>query len=304
MFEFIDAFGKEHQLIKGFRTRVFPGWEKICDFKYELPSFRSVLLKRLSDGKFVLQMLQRLGLYRFRLLNSELLEFGCYDGSLSYMLSILPINRIVASDVIGYYVNQRNSATPERQRVYLDELKTKMRFGRAKKIEYVEDDITCSKFDSSSFDFIISREVLEHVPQYEQMFKEISRLLRPGGITYHEYNPFFSITGGHSLCTLDIPWGHARLNEVDFERYLDCYRLSEKNMALQFYKNNLNRMRLFDLHSSLEAAGLQVLKVWGKYHSRWKYVSQDVVDDVKRIYGSVDEKDLLFYVYTVMGIKR
>ena len=75
-------------------------------------------------------------------------------------------------------------------------------------------------------------------------------LLRPGGVIYHDYNPFFSLNGGHSLCTLDFPWGHARLDHGDFERYLEERRPEAAVQTLRFYDESLNRMTLADLRGA------------------------------------------------------
>ena len=69
------------------------------------------------------------------------------------------------------------------------------------------------------------------------------RILKPGGYSFHEYNPFFSFNGGHSLCTLDFMWGHVRLSSIDFPKYLKQFRPFEYDLAMRFYKENLNRMR-------------------------------------------------------------
>ena len=60
------------------------------------------------------------------------------------------------------------------------------------------------------------------------------RILKPGGFAFHQYNPFFSYNGGHSLCTLDFC--HVRLSAKDFERYLKQFRKEEYEMAMNFYK--------------------------------------------------------------------
>ena len=63
-------------------------------------------------------------------------------------------------------------------------------------------------------------------------------------------NPFFSFNGGHSLCTLDFMWGHVRLSETEFERYLIQFRPKENKVAMKFYRNNLNRMTLKKLNTA------------------------------------------------------
>ena len=44
------------------------------------------------------------------------------------------------------------------------------------------------------------------------------------GIVFNKYNPFFCQGGGHSLCSLDFPWGHVRLTPIEFDRYMEEYR--------------------------------------------------------------------------------
>jgi len=46
------------------------------------------------------------------------------------------------------------------------------------------EDATRLTFDNASFDFIMSFEVLEHIPDYLAAFNEVQRILRPGGRFY------------------------------------------------------------------------------------------------------------------------
>src|SRR4029079_979735 len=109
-------------------------------------------------------------------------------------------------------------------------------------VTFIEDDITTSALEAASFDVIVSFEVLEHAARPAATFAAIHRLLKPGGVGYHDYNPFFSLIGGHSLCTLDFAWGHARLDHDDFERYLREVRPDAVAQTLRFYDESLNRM--------------------------------------------------------------
>ena len=111
-------------------------------------------------------------------------------------------------------------------------------------VEFVEDDITASALEPGSLDAVVSFEVVEHVADPAAAFAAIARLLRPGGITYHDYNPFFAINGGHSLGTLDLPWGQARLDDADLERYVREIRPAEADRALGFVRESLNRLTL------------------------------------------------------------
>ena len=109
-------------------------------------------------------------------------------------------------------------------------------------VSFIEDDICNSRIESSSKDLIVSWDTLEHLNNPQKAFEEIFRILKPGGYTFHEYNPFFSFNGGHSLCTLDFMWGHVRLSSADFQNYLKQFRPYEYDLAMRFYEKNLNRM--------------------------------------------------------------
>ena len=149
----------------------------------------------------------------------RILEFGCFDGAVAQAFAAMPDTSVVASDLARYYVVQRPNA-PSRAELAAETDRLRGLRHRAAaaggwtadRVTFVEDDITRSSLERESFDVIVSFEVLEHVADPGETFKAIARLLRPGGITYHDFNPFFSQIGGHSLVTLDFPWGHARLS--------------------------------------------------------------------------------------------
>ena len=173
---------------------------------------------------------------------------------------------MVASDLARYYVVQRPGATVDPDLSQQQELLARIRERAAVAagvapalVDFVEDDISRSTLETASFDAIVSFEMLEHVRDPAAAFAEMARLVRPGGIVYHDYNPFFSSKGGHSLCTLAFPWGHARLDAADFERYLRELRPTEVDQALRFYRESLNRMTLADLRAAVAAAGLELL---------------------------------------------
>lgn len=56
-----------------------------------------------------------------------------------------------------------------------------------KNITYSVDDALATPFEDSSFDFIISSEVIEHVADSEKLMQEIARLLKPNGIALITY---------------------------------------------------------------------------------------------------------------------
>lgn len=66
-------------------------------------------------------------------------------------------------------------------------------------------------------DIIYSTAVLEHIKNPELAFREMYRVLAPGGIAVHVWNPFTSLLmGGHDIgIPYYYPWAHLRLNKAD-----------------------------------------------------------------------------------------
>jgi SAM-dependent methyltransferase len=234
-------------------------------------------------------------------LQGRILEVGCYDGATAYQLARKPGTQLVASDLARYYLTQQPGAPSDaevsRQQTLLAEIRERARIvagAAAGTVDFVEDDITESALGSASFDAIVSFEVLEHVQRPAAAFAGMARLLRPGGILYHDYNPFFSANGGHSLCTLDFPWGHARLDDEDFERYVREIRPTELHQALRFYRESLNRMTLVDLRTAVTGAGLELLAAvaWSD-RALVPRLAPEVLAEVRRSYPTVAVDDLL-----------
>ncbi|MDA8171762.1 MAG: class I SAM-dependent methyltransferase [Nitrospiraceae bacterium] len=265
---FMDEKGNEFKLIEGLRDAIKPGWQWVLQpDKEELPNSKKVHARSLAAEDSVKKALSFLECFGFRIEGKTALEIGCDDGSKSFSLAAQGAAHVTGSDIAGYYVHGVEDAPDSAQKKlnYLEELRNVIGAAyddsAAGRVRFVEDDITESGLPSSSFDFICSWEVLEHVREPARLFAQIGRLLRPGGIAFHEYNPFFSINGGHSWCTLDFLWGHVLLRDKDFERYVTRFRPEEAKGALGFYREGLNRMTLGDLERQSDGAGLKTLAI-------------------------------------------
>jgi SAM-dependent methyltransferase len=234
-------------------------------------------------------------------LSGRILEIGCYDGAMAFRLAQRPGTHVVASDLARYYVVQRPGDPSEdklaAQQAVLARIRERTRdlAGAAPgSVEFVEDDITNSSLAAGGFDAIVSFEVLEHLRNPAAAFRAMYRLLKPGGLAYHDYNPFLSYIGGHSLCTLDFPWGHARLDRSDFERYLNALRPQEATQALRFYDENLNRMTLADLYAAIDETGFETLAVMPWLDRALALqMSANALAEVQRTYATATATDLL-----------
>lgn len=110
----------------------------------------------------------------------NILELGCgFGGFARYLLNRFPdihITAINPSKVQTTYLKSTlaaRDALPEARRFHL--------------IEKYFDDITAGDMKESHFDRVISIGVLEAVTNLDKLFKLVSRVLKPGGLTLHHF---------------------------------------------------------------------------------------------------------------------
>ena len=301
--EFVDRDGVHHPLDASLRDRLKPGWRSMVDpvAAAEPPTDEGLRDRAARATKIIAEASTLVAATAGQPLAGRILEVGCYDGASAFQLALRTGTSVVASDMARYYVVQRPGATVDPALGDQQELLARIRERAAIAagvapgvVDFVEDDISRSTLETASFDAIVSFEMLEHVQAPAAAFAEMARLVRPGGIVYHDYNPFFSSKGGHSLCTLAFPWGHARLDAADFERYLRELRPTELDQALRFYRESLNRMTLADLRAAVAAAGLELVALvpWFE-RGLVASLGPAVLPDVQRLYPTAVIDDLL-----------
>ena len=300
---FVDHYGVKHPLDRDLRDRLKPGWRTMFD---PASATRSPSLWELRDrarraASRVQEANQLVTSVTARPLAGRLLEIGCYDGAVAFQLARRAGTEVVASDLTRYYVVEQPGQSKEgdlqAQQGNLETLRERTRLVAdipLGKVRFVEDDISSSSLEPESFDAIVSFEVLEHVQSPGSALASMARLLVPGGVAYHDYNPFFSVVGGHSLCTLDMPWGHARLEPADFERYLAEIRPTEADQALRFYRNSLNRLAIADLRQAASQAELEIVALlpWADRDLAPDLTCQ-IISEVQRAYPTAAVQDLL-----------
>ena len=315
--EFVDKHGVRHPLDPTLRDRLKSGWRVMVDpvANVQPPTDATLVGRARKAAKSVREAALLVETTTGSPLRGRILEVGCYDGAMAFQLARRPDTQVIASDLARFYVIQRPgevdaatlAADIDAQQGTLATLRERARLaGDAPPgaVEFIEDDITQSSQPADSFDAILSFEVLEHVQDPHGAFAAMARLLRPGGVAYHDYNPFFSVNGGHSMCTLAIPWGHARLDADDFRRYLEELRPTEIDQAMRFYEESLNRMSLADLRGIVDDAGLELVAVMPWFERKQTQEATTVaLAEVRRIYPSVTIEDLLATFVSVIARK-
>jgi len=303
---FRDSRGHEYPLIDGLRDRLKPDWRTM--FQPPPETSRRVssatTAKSLDDWCNRISQIERfLSMYSTTLEGRAVVEIGAHGGATSFALALAGAAHVIGTDIAAYYIQQTpgEAVSTESVTAKNSEL-TKQRdaFRQAvgadigSRVSFLEDDICSSSLDTQSADVILSWEVLEHLKHPARAFEQMFRVLRPGGIVFHEYNPFFSQDGGHSLCTLDFPWGHARLSPEDFERYLREIRPTEEEVAKRFYRENLNRMTTTDLRRYATDAGFTPLSILPWAETRhFDDLTADALADSKSSFPSCELTDLI-----------
>lgn len=272
--DFTDLHGNTFPMIEGLRDRLKPYWRDTMRPRTDgiaIPDRHAIEQMLQGARTSVDTSLALLRAHGFHISGSEVLEFGCGNGSRSIALVERGAARVTASDLSRFYPRPYMSFNPNARD---DEYETssqdatreamlRVGFGseglRSNRVEFVEDNISLSTLPSESFDLICSWEVMEHVYDPASAMKHIHRLLKPGGFVFTDYNPFFSLDGGHSPCTLDFFWGHVLLDDKDVRRYIREFRPNEYNLAVRFYEQEINRMSMAEFRRHSHEAGLEAL---------------------------------------------
>ncbi len=303
---FKDSYGAKYDLIEGLRDQIKPGWERSLEEKNydEIPSHNEIQNNLSYSKNQIDNLLRLLTISSIKITQKmDILEIGASIGATTYQIASKNPNSVVGSEFVQYQINQNAQRTNSNKikdqeikytSLVRNEVSTFFDDKISNKVSFIEDDICDSNIDSNSKDLILSWDTLEHLANPKKAFEEMYRILKPGGFTFHEYNSFFSFNGGHSLCTLDFMWGHVRLSDIDFERYVKQFRPSEYDVAKRFYNNNLNRMTINKLKQYIKKSGFkQVIFFPTINFDNYFNLTENIFSDSKRNYPSLELIDLL-----------
>ncbi|MFC1628321.1 methyltransferase domain-containing protein [Gemmatimonadota bacterium] len=307
---FIDSSGNRITLHTGLRDWLKPDWRSMFAPATAGGSGVPIVPEAAAHAsrRSVEEALRFLHTTGFELEGKKVVEIGCYDGTRSFALAGLGAAGVTATDIPEYYLNQNEHATLSDDEIESGRQLQILRFTVGVEVcervfgwpdlkacvAFREDDICASDLPDEEYDLVVSWEVLEHVQRPDDLFRSIARILRPGGVSFHEYNPFFSMNGGHSLCTLDFLWGHARLSTADFARYLQELRPREAEMAMRFFTRNLNRMSFGDIRGSVQEAGLELVSFLPWFDSfDERHLDREIFESIRALYPTVTPEDML-----------
>ncbi len=133
----------------------------------------------------------------------RVLDVGSGSGAKSLLYS-----RLGAADVIGLELDRRlvtRSAARLSALAKTDEA--------ASRVRIVHGDATQMPLPSAAFDRIVSVHALEHIVPPDLALAECARVLRPGGLAYLRFPPYWSAWGPHLERWIHFPWPHLLFSE-------------------------------------------------------------------------------------------
>ena len=302
---FKDSNGKEYELDPHIRNVLKPDWQEML----KPAKKRTFVTTPYQQFRWLLNAEASLFEHKEHLVGKDILEVGCGYGNHSFLMAKYEGAKVHGIDVNDYTINQSpdmNDWNPK-DFEYAQETIDKIRKEAGDKFpKSVTDKVTfetCKIEDYATpnpHDVIFSFDVLEHVLDMPLAFNKMANALKKGGIAYHEWNPFLSLTGGHSPCTLDFHYGHCRLSAKDFERYIRELRPEEEKVALNFYYKCLNRTTITEIKECAGNSGFEILEIDGThpYKSAEKDVCgslvQNILPDVTKLYPKAILEDVLW----------
>ncbi len=300
---FKDSKGNNFEIHQGLRSKLKPGWENI--FKQDGKTYNTSperIEQIARNGRIAVEKLKPIAeIYLKSLENKTVLEIGCHAGGTTFAFADEKVKEVVGTEFSGYKIASMDSSeiqdgelaeVNENLKALRDLVQNK--FTSRGNTTFLDDDICNTKLEKGKFDLICSWDVLEHLHDPLKAFESTAALLSDDGVAIHDYNPFFSIIGGHSPCTIDFPWGHVVLDEIDFERFNSEQQPDRAEIAMSFYKNGINRMTIKKMKEYSEQAGLELLSVIAFPKEQYiRTMTNQIMNLAKQNYPTCELNDLV-----------
>tara|TARA_B100000795_G_C22744746_1_gene416831 strand:- start:237 stop:1283 length:1047 start_codon:yes stop_codon:yes gene_type:complete len=160
---------------------------------------------------------------------------------------------------------------------------------------------------NEKFDIIYCK-AIEHIPNWESVFKNINKVSKKGTVVYFKHRSFFSYLGAHRFASIGIPWGHVILNDKDYKKFTKKFHPQREDKMNNFFFKGLayprysvsdmckiaSKYNFYPLYISSEKPRYfnKILKFTNSIKDFWKIV--------KNNYPSVSSEEVLSGMYHIV----
>ena len=135
---------------------------------------------------------------------------------------------------------------------------------------------------NKKYNFIFAK-CIDHVPNWNFLFKEITKRSEKNCTMLIKHNSYFSYNGAHRYGSTFIPWGHVLLSEKKYMNYVKKFHPERSKKMIDFYYNGLAFPRY-----TIDDLKIILLK------NKWKISSIDFsinkkADEMLRLAGGANE---------------
>lgn len=174
--------------------------------------------------------------------DADVLDFGCGWGGETLWLA-RHVRSVVGIDIEAGAIEQANRASAA---------------SGAANCRFVQAPAGALPFADGSFDAVFSTNTFEHVMDLDGAFRELFRVLRPGGVVLSRFGPlFFSPQGYHLYWACQVPYAHL-LCGLDAVLALRNARCATARHATSWQSLGLNGRRYDEYKRCASAAGFSL----------------------------------------------
>lgn len=140
---------------------------------------------RVTDTSAYAQLFRRFTPFK----GKTVLDLGCNTGYLLHSFLQSEHFTAIGADIVPSYLERARES-------YGD------------KIKFVQTTTANIPLDDNSVDVVYTIDTVEHLSRAEDIFMEVFRLLRPGGLFLVHFNPWLNPYGSHLEDIIAFPWPH------------------------------------------------------------------------------------------------
>lgn len=124
---------------------------------------------------------------------------------------------------------------------------------------------------TSSVDVVVNYDVFEHLSNPSEIFSEIRRVLKPGGLLVVIFGPpWFHAYGAHLFEMMKAPWLHLMFSEKTWCR-MGTY-LKNDGSEIKSFKGGFNKMSVKKCKKTIKKSGLEIVRFDVEYTKNIKFL--------------------------------